>query len=97
MPKGYWITVYHSVSDPARLAQYAALAGPAITAGGGRMLARGTAVTTFETGENQRTVVIEFESTDQAITTYHSPAYQAAVNVLRGAADREVRIVEGVN
>lgn len=96
MAKGYWITVYHSVSDPGRLAQYAALATPAIAAGGGRILARGAATATFEHEGNQRTVVIEFESTQQAIDTYHGSAYQAAVNVLKGAVVREVRIVEGV-
>jgi len=97
MAKGYWITIYHSISDPTRLAQYAALATPAIEAGGGRILARGVATTTFEHNGNQRTVVIEFDSTQQAIDTYHGPSYQAAVNILNGAAVREVRIVEGVN
>jgi uncharacterized protein (DUF1330 family) len=97
MPKGYWITIYHSVSDPARLQQYAALAGPAIEAGGGHILARGVATATFEHDGNQRTVVIEFESTDQAIATYRGAAYQAAASLLMGAAVREVRIVEGVS
>ena len=97
MAKGYWLTIYHSVSDPAKLAQYAALATPAIEAGGGRILGRGAAVATFEHGTNQRTVVIEFESTQQAIATYHGAAYQAAAHILKGAAVREIRIVEGVS
>jgi uncharacterized protein (DUF1330 family) len=42
MAKGYWIATYFSVSNPDALADYAKLAGPAITAGGG-LLARGTA------------------------------------------------------
>ena len=96
MAKGYWITIYHSVSDPTRLAQYAALATPAIEAGGGRILARGAATATFEHAGNQRTVVIEFDGTQQAIDTYHGDAYQTAVSILKGAAVREVRIVEGV-
>jgi uncharacterized protein (DUF1330 family) len=48
MAKGYWITFYRRVMDPGRLAEYAALAGPAIEAGGGRFIARGMPVTTFE-------------------------------------------------
>ena len=96
MAKGYWLTIYHSISDPGRLAQYAALATPAIERAGGRILARGVATATFETGENQRTTVIEFESAQQAIETYKSAAYQAAAIILKGAAVREVRIVEGV-
>jgi uncharacterized protein (DUF1330 family) len=95
MPKGYWIVFYRKVMDPARLAEYAGLAGPAIEAGGGRFLARGMPVTTFEGVQDQRSVVIEFDSVDQAIATYRSPAYQSALAKLTGAVEREVRIMEG--
>ena len=95
MPKGYWITLYRSVSDPARLAEYAALAGPAIESGGGRFLARGAPVKSFEGTQNQRAVVIEFPSVEQAIATYEGPAYRTALAKLKGAVDRDVRIVEG--
>jgi uncharacterized protein (DUF1330 family) len=97
MAKGYWITFYRSVSNPAALAEYAKLAGPAIQAGGGRFLARGTAVKTYEGGLNQRAVVIEFESVEKAIATHEGAAYQAAAKLLEGAADRDIRIVEGVS
>ena len=96
MTKGYWITCYRSVSSPARLAEYAKLAGPAIEAGGGRFLARGVAAKAFEAGLTQRSVIIEFETVDKAISTYESPAYQAALRLLDGGAERDVRIVEGV-
>jgi uncharacterized protein (DUF1330 family) len=96
MAKGYWITFYHRVLDPARLAEYGALAGPAIEAGGGRFLARGVAAQTFEGAADQRTVVVEFDSVGQAVATYTSPRYQAALAVLRGAVERDVRILEGV-
>ena len=43
MAKAYWIATYFSISNPDALAEYAKLAGPAITAGGGRFLARTTA------------------------------------------------------
>jgi uncharacterized protein (DUF1330 family) len=95
MAKGYWITLYRSVSDRARLAEYAALAGPAIEAGGGRFLARGLPVESLEGTQNQRAVVIEFDSVEQAIATYNGPAYQVALSKLSGAVDRDVRIVEG--
>lgn len=95
MAKGYWITLYRSVSDPGRLAEYAALAGPAIERGGGRFIARGSPATTFEGTENQRTVVIEFESVVSAINAYNSPEYQVALARLKGAVERDVRIVEG--
>jgi uncharacterized protein (DUF1330 family) len=95
MPKGYWITFYQRVMDPARLAEYAALATPAIEAGGGRFLSRGLPVTTFEGAQEQRSVLIEFASVEQAIATYGSPRYQAALAKLNGAVERQVRIMEG--
>ena len=94
MAKGYWITFYHSVRDPARLAEYGALAGPAIEAGCGRFLSRGLAARTFEGVEKQRTVLIEFDSVARAVQTYHSPQYQAALVLLKGAVERDVRIAE---
>jgi uncharacterized protein (DUF1330 family) len=96
MAKGYWICCYRSISDPAALAEYAALAGPAITAAGGRFLARGGPAKVYEAGRNERTVMIEFESVEQAIAAYQSDAYKAALGKLDGAAERDVRIIEGV-
>ncbi len=96
MAKGYWITFYRSISNPAALTEYAKLAGPAIQAGGGRFLSRGSATRAFEAGVPQRSVVIEFDSVEHAITTYEGPAYQAALKLLEGCAERDVRILEGV-
>ena len=42
MPKGCWITSYGSEVDPVAHADDAVLAGEAITAFGGRFLARGS-------------------------------------------------------
>jgi uncharacterized protein (DUF1330 family) len=96
MPKGYWITLYRSVSNPAALGAYAKAAGPPIAAGGGRMLVRGTPAKTYEAGLNQRCVVIEFDSLEKAIATFEGPDYQAAKKLLEGAAERDIRMVEGV-
>jgi len=94
MAKGYWITLYRSVSNPDALKQYAALAGPAIQAGGGRFLVRGTPARTVEAGISDRTVIIEFESVEKAIATYNGPDYQAALKALGNAAVRDIRFVE---
>jgi len=96
MRKGYWITLYRSVSNPAALAAYAKVAGPAITDGGGRFLVRGMPAKTYEAGLDQRCVVIEFDSLEKAIAVYESPEYQAAKKLLEGAVERDVRMVEGV-
>ena len=95
MPKGYWITLYRSVSNVAALNAYAKPAGVAIAAGGGRFLVRGTPAKAYEAGLNQRCVVIEFDSLEKAIATYESPEYQAAKKLLEGSVERDVRMVEG--
>lgn len=97
MAKGYWINFYRSISDPAALAAYGKLAGPAITSNGGRFLARGGTVKTYEQGIAQRTMVAEFDSVEQAIAAHDGPAYQAALAVLGNTCERDVRIVEGVD
>ncbi|HUD61838.1 MAG TPA: DUF1330 domain-containing protein [Acetobacteraceae bacterium] len=96
MPKAYWIACYRSISRPAALADYAKLAGPAIAGAGGRFLARGGVAKTYEAGLDQRTVLIEFDSVAQAIAAHDSPGYQAALAALGDAAERDIRIVEGV-
>ena len=96
MAKAYWISCYREIIDPAKLTAYAQLAGPAIESGGGRFLARAIAAQAYEDGKTERTVVIEFDSVDQAIATHDSSAYQAAVAALAGGAVRDLRIVPGV-
>ena len=96
MAKGYWVSFYRSIKNPAALADYAKLAGPAIEAGGGKMLVRGTPTKAYESGQMERVVIIEFPSVAQAIATHDSPGYQAALKVLAGAVDRDMRITEGL-
>ena len=96
MAKAYWISCYRQVTDPAKLAAYGKLGGPAIEAGGGRFLARGIAARAFESGQLERTVVIEFDSVEQAVATHDSPGYQAALALLHGGAARDLRIVAGL-
>ena len=94
-PKGTGL-ISRSVSNPAALSEYSKLAGPAIQAGGGRILSRGLPVKVYEAGVNERAVVIEFDSVEKAIATYESPEYQAAKELLEGAIERDVRFLEGV-
>lgn len=90
------VSIYRSVSDPNALAEYAKLAGPALQAGGGRFVVRGNAAKTYEKGLQQRIVIIEFDSLEKAIAAYESPQYQAALKILGNAAERDIRMVEGV-
>lgn len=97
MPKAYWIAAYSAVNDPDKLAAYAKLAGPAVSAAGGRFLARGLPAKVYERGVKQRTVLIEFDSVAQAMAAHDSPAYQAALAALGDGADREIRVIEGIS
>jgi uncharacterized protein (DUF1330 family) len=95
MAKAYWISTYREIIDPNKLAAYAKLAGPAIEAGGGRFLARATPAKAYESGLLLRTVLVEFDSVEQAIATHDSPAYQEALVALAGGVVRDLRIVPG--
>lgn len=95
MAKAYWVTAYRSITDKEALSAYARLAAPAIQAAGGRFLVRGLPARVYESGLDQRTVVIEFASLEQAIAAHDSAAYQAALGALGNAVERDFRIVEG--
>jgi uncharacterized protein (DUF1330 family) len=98
MKKGYWVVAYRSVSDEAALKEYGKLAMAAIQAGGGKTLVRtADAIESFEAGLKQRTVVTEFESFEKALATYNSAAYKVALQALGSGAERDFRVVEGVD
>ena len=95
--KAYWISIYNEVFDEEKLAAYAELAGPALTAAGGRILARGMPSALHELGQMQRTVLIEFDSVEAANAAYESEGYAKALAALDGAVAREVRIIESAD
>ena len=97
MPKGYWVSVYRTISDPDKLAAYNQLAGPAVRAGGGRTFVRGGRVVARDAGIAERTVLIEFDSFEQAVAAYDSAAYQEALVALSDGVERDFRIVEGLD
>ncbi len=96
MAKAYWISAYRSIRDPEALAAYAKIGGPALQAAGARFLARGLPAQVYESGLQQRIVIVEFDSLAQAIAAHDSPGYQEALRVLGDGAERDLRIVEGV-
>ncbi len=97
MSKAYWVSTYHAIHDEAALAAYAKLAGPALTAAGGKFIVRGMPQKVKEAGKLMRVVIIEFDSLAAAQAAYESAAYQEALVALgKNAAVRDIRIVEGV-
>jgi uncharacterized protein (DUF1330 family) len=92
----YWVSAYREIRDNDKMAAYATLAGPALTAAGGRFIARGLPEQVYEAGAQERVVLIEFESVEAAAAAHDSPAYQEALAALGDGAVRDIRIVPGV-
>ena len=94
--KAYWIAQVN-VTHPDQYTGYTALAPAAFALYGGRFLARGGRSEALEGGPTpQRSVVIEFDSYEQAMACYHSPEYQAAAAKRAGASEAKIVIVEGL-
>jgi uncharacterized protein (DUF1330 family) len=97
MAKAYWVVAYQSIKNQDAWQAYAKLASPAILAAGGKYLIRGNPAKTYESGINQRVVVIEFPSVQAAIACHDGAPYQEALKHLAGdAVKRDLRVVEGL-
>jgi uncharacterized protein (DUF1330 family) len=95
MAKAYWVVTYRSVTNPEAWRAYAKLAVPALTDAGGTFLLRSNPAKTYESGMNERVVLIEFASLDKALAAHDTPAYKEALKALgTGNAERDIRIVE---
>lgn len=88
-----WIA-HVTVTDEEAYGKYAALAGPAIAAHGGKFVARGGRYVQLEGKDRARNVVAQFPSVEAAVDCYHSDAYQEALSHARNASERELMVVE---
>jgi uncharacterized protein (DUF1330 family) len=95
MPTALWVA-HVLVNDTEAYGRYARLATDAIAAHGGVFLARGGRHVQLEGAERPRNVVARFPSVEAAVACYHSPEYQAALDHARGAAVRELSVVEEI-
>jgi len=94
--KAYWIA-HVNVTDPDQYTHYTLRAPAAFALYGGRFLARGGRSEAMEGRPTpQRSVVIEFDSYEQALACYHSEQYQEAKRHRAGVALADIIIVEGV-
>ncbi len=90
----YWIA-HVEVTDPDAYGEYARRATATIEAHGGEFLARGTRTVWLEGNARGRNVVVRFPSVEDAEQCYASEAYKEALSFARGAAERDLCIVEG--
>ena len=88
-----WIA-HVTVTDADAYGRYAKLAGPAVEKHGGHFIARAGRFVQLEGKERPRNVVAKFPSVEAAEECYKSPEYQEALSHARGAAERELLIVE---
>jgi uncharacterized protein (DUF1330 family) len=88
-----WIA-HVTVTDEEPYKRYAALATQAIAAHGGVFLARGGRCIQMEGTPRPRNVVARFPSVEAAEACYNSDTYQEALGHAKGAAERELVIVE---
>ena len=93
MPTALWIA-HVQVTDAEAYGRYAALAGPALAAHGGVFLARSGRHVQLEGLDRPRNVVARFPSLEAAVECYHSAQYQAALAHAKGAAVRDLMVVE---
>ena len=91
----FWIARV-TVTDEETYGKYAAIATEAITAHGGKFLARGGRYVTLEGKDRARNVVARFPSLEAAVECYNSPRYQEALAFAKVSSDREVIVVEEV-
>ena len=94
--KGYVVCVYKNIASQEKLKEYAVKARVAVEKYKGKFLIRGGKSTINEGDKSPRTVVIEFPSYDEANNFYQSKEYQEAHIILKGHAERQFQIVEGV-
>ena len=96
MSKGIWIAVYEKIENMETLKKYAAKATLAIGKYSGKFIVRRGKNITLEGNQSPRTVIVEFPTFADAEKCYNSDEYQEALAVLKGAAKRNLQIIEGI-
>ena len=94
-PKGYWM-VHTDVIDANRFQSYAKASVAPVLEYGGRFLVRGGRLEQVEGKLRARSTILEFPSYQAALDCYRSAGYQQALQLLKGAADRDLLISEGI-
>jgi uncharacterized protein (DUF1330 family) len=94
MSKVYLVVFYTEPPQEENLTAYAVPAKAAIEAMGGKFIARGMPLKTFEVGKAERSVIIEFESAEAAVKAYESERYQEILKRL--GVQRDMRVIEGI-
>ena len=95
MSKGYWV-VRANISEAEEYSKYVQIATDIIAKYNGHFLIRGGDQVEFEESGFERTVVVEFNSFEDALECYKSTDYQSALKFVKNSSKRYVSIVKGV-
>ena len=95
MSKGYWV-VRANISEAEEYSKYVQIATDIIAKYNGHFLIRGGDQIEFEESGFERTVVVEFNSFEDALQCYKSTDYQSALKFVKNSSKRYVSIVKGV-
>ena len=95
MTKGYWV-VRGDVYDIEMYSNYIESASKIISNFNGKFLVRGGEQIQYEEQGYDRTVIVEFDSYEDAISCYNSSDYQEALKIVKKSAVRLVSVVKGI-
>tara|TARA_B100002052_G_scaffold282669_1_gene292877 strand:+ start:721 stop:1008 length:288 start_codon:yes stop_codon:yes gene_type:complete len=95
MSKGYWV-VRANVNDADEYSKYIQIATNIIEKYDGRFLIRGGDQIEYEESGYERTVVVEFNSFEDALDCYNSHEYQSALGFVKNSAKRYFSVVKGI-
>ncbi len=96
MAKGYWV-VHVDIHEPGKYGAYRDFVGPYLESRGGRFLTRGGPQSVEEGEAFGRTVVVEFDSYEAAVSAYRDPAYVEGRKLRLDIGAYDFVIVEGVD
>ena len=95
MPKGYWV-VRANIHNEDEYYKYVEKASEIVKKNSGAFLVRGGKQKEYEIKGYKRTVIVEFDSYQNAIDCYKSEEYQSALKHVENSANRIFTVVEGV-
>ena len=94
MTKGYWIA-HVDISDPDGYKKYQEANAIPFAQYGAKFLVRGGSSEVVEGKFRSRSVIIEFDSFEDAVNCYQSEGYQKAKSLRENAGIGDIIIVEG--
>ena len=94
MSKGYWI-VRANINNQEEYLKYIKIATKVVESFNGKFLVRGGKQKEFENSGYERTVIVQFDSYNDALNSYNSTEYQNALKHVKQSANRLFAVVEG--